>query len=159
MRLCIQHSLTGSVLIGHDMTPCAAQFAAAKLGVWNSEWSDVYDFSQKKGGIGADGADVKLNWSLLPATTKVNELLKLDVTGLEKEGVSDGSTEADRVVPLTIGRGGGVYRPKTQSAFVAAFQSDAGFEFLNKIKDKVILATRALLHAMMIVIRADLCMI
>jgi hypothetical protein len=117
----------------------SAQFDAAKLRVWNSEWSDVDDLSQKKAGA----ADGKLNWSLLPVTTKVSDLLKFDVAGLDMEGVSDGSTEADRVVPMTIGRGGGVYRPKTQSAFVAAFQSDAGFEFLNKIKDKVILATLA----------------
>ncbi len=104
---------------------CSAQFASAKLPIWNSEWSDVYDFSKKKG---ADGSDGDRNWDLLPANTRLADILKLDVNGLEKEGVTDGA--ADRTVPATTGRigGGGV-----EIAFVAAFQSETAFDLLNKL--------------------------
>jgi len=51
-----------------------AQFKAANMSVWDTEWSNVYDFT-KHGGSGEAKEDDKSNWSFLPPTTRAVDLL------------------------------------------------------------------------------------
>jgi hypothetical protein len=138
---------------------CAAQFAAARLNVWNSEWCDVFDFSSKadgagggaggglqagSGGSGSSGGIPSANWSYLPADTKLSDMLRLNAQGIEKENVSDGNGNgnggADRVVPLTSGRRVARGAPGAPAAIFVAIvgnNSDIGFELIAKLKEPV----------------------